>query len=119
MQWQGKSTLSTRYSGLAILIFPETAEIEFINPRKITAELKILIKQQSLQCDVIEDNLKKLKTEIKKQKEENYKNVIERLTTEMNDKKHVLWIYQLKLEFQPGWRYFQWPNLNSNFYGIQ
>ena len=87
---------------MAILIFPETAEIEFINPRKITAELKILIKQQSLQCDVIEDNLKKLKTEIKKPKEENNKNVIERLTTEMNDKKHVLWIYQLKLGFQPG-----------------
>ena len=32
----------------------------------------------------------KLKTEIKKSNEENYKNVIERLTTEMNDKEKRL-----------------------------
>ena len=35
--------------------------------------------------DIMEDNLKKLKTKIKKSKEENCKTVIERLTTEMND----------------------------------
>ena len=58
-----------------------------MNSRKITSELTALIKQQSLQYDIIEDNLKKLKTEInKKRKEENYENVIQRLTTEMNDK---------------------------------
>ena len=32
----------------------------------------------------------KLKTEIKKSKEENYKNVIERITTKMNDKEICL-----------------------------
>ena len=58
-----------------------------MNSRKITSELTALIKQQSLQYGIIEDNLKKLKTEIKKKrKEENYENVIQRLTTEMNDK---------------------------------
>ena len=40
--------------------------------------------------DVIEDNLKKLKTGTKKSKEENYKNVIRRLTTEMNGKEKRL-----------------------------
>ena len=40
--------------------------------------------------DVIEDNLKKLKTGTKKSKEENYKNVIKRLTTEMNGKEKRL-----------------------------
>ena len=36
------------------------------------------------------DNLRKLKTEIKKSKEENYKNVMERLKTEINDKEKRL-----------------------------
>ena len=39
---------------------------------------------------MIEDNLKKLKTEIKKSQEENYKDVIQRLTIEMNDKEKRL-----------------------------
>ena len=38
----------------------------------------------------IEENLKKFKTEMKKSIEEKQKNVIERLTTEMNDKKKHL-----------------------------
>ena len=41
----------------------------------------------------IEENLKKLKTEMKKSIEEKQKNVIERLTTEMNDKKKTSWGY--------------------------
>ena len=40
--------------------------------------------------DVIEDNLKKLKTGTKKSKEENYKNIIKRLTTETNGKEKRL-----------------------------
>ena len=62
-----------------------------MNSSKITSELTALIKQQSLQYDIIEDNLKKLKTEIKKSKGENYKNVTGRIITEMNDKeKHLV-----------------------------
>ena len=57
-----------------------------MNPSKITSELAVLIKQQTLQYDIIEGNLKKLKTEIKNSKKENYKNAIERLITEMKDK---------------------------------
>ena len=48
------------------------------------------INLKSLQYNITEDNLKKLKTEIKKSIEEKYKNVIERLTTEMNDKEKRL-----------------------------
>ena len=39
-----------------------------MNSTKITSELTALTKQQSLQCDLGEDNLKKPKTEIKKSK---------------------------------------------------
>ena len=60
---------------------------EFINSSKIKSELTALIKQQSLQYDTIKDSLQKFKTEIKKSKEENYQNAIERLITEMNDKR--------------------------------
>ena len=51
----------------------ETAEIEFLNSSKILSELTAY--------DIIEDNLKKLKTELKKSIEENYKNIIQILTT--------------------------------------
>ena len=38
-------SLPARYGGLAIPIFQETAEIEFMNTSKITSELTALIKQ--------------------------------------------------------------------------
>ena len=38
-------SLPARYGGLAIPIFQETAEIEFMNTSKITSELTVLIKQ--------------------------------------------------------------------------
>ena len=75
---------------MAIPIFRETAQIEFMNSTKITSELTTLIKQQSLQYDIHQDNLKKLKSKIKKLREENYKNVTERITTEINDKEKRL-----------------------------
>ena len=49
---------------------------------KITSELTAY--------DIMEDNKKKLKTEIKRAIEEKYKNVIERLKTEINDKEKCL-----------------------------
>ena len=76
----------TSLGGLSIPIFHEKVEIEFINSNKITSELATLIKQQSLQYDTHEDNVVKLKTEIKQSKKENYTNVIERITTKMNCK---------------------------------
>ena len=55
-----------------------------MNSSKITSELT------ALQYDIIKDNLKKPKTEINKSIEGNHKNVIERSTTEMNDKEKRL-----------------------------
>ena len=49
-----------------------------MNSSKITSELQ--------HYTIIEDNRKKLKTEIKKSYEGKYENVTEKLTTEMNDK---------------------------------
>ena len=40
---------------------------------------------------------------------------MERLTTEMNDKKNVFGIYQLKLDFQTGSQHFHLPNLDLNY----
>ena len=82
-------SLPTKYDGLAISIFHKTAEIKFMNPSKITSELRALINQQNLQYDIIEDNLKNIQSEMKKFKEEHYKNVIGRLTREMIPKKNV------------------------------
>ena len=45
---------------------------------------------ESLQYDIIEGKLKNLKTEIKKSIGKNYRDVIERSTTEMNDKEKRL-----------------------------
>ena len=67
---------------MAIPVIHKTAEIEFMNSSKVTSELTAY--------DIIEDNLKKLKTEIKKPIEEKCKNVIERLTKKMNHKEKRL-----------------------------
>ena len=75
---------------MAIPIFRETARIEFMNSTKITSELTTLIKQQNLQYDIHQDNLKKLKSKINKPREENYKSVTERITREINDKEKRL-----------------------------
>ena len=57
-----------------------------MNSSKITLELTTYnINKKTLLHDIREDNLKKLKTEIKKSTEENCKNVIERIITKMND----------------------------------
>ena len=61
-----------------------------MNSSKITSKLTALIKEQSLQYDIIKENLKKLKIEKKKSKEEKCKNVIERLTAELNNKEKSL-----------------------------
>ena len=73
--------------------FQWIVEFGFVTSSKITSWLGALIKQESLQYDIIEDNLK-------------------------NDKEKRLvdmWIYQLKLEFQTGSRYLQLLNLDSNY----
>ena len=48
-------SLPTRYGGLAIPIFHETAEIDFMNSSKITSKLTAAIKEQSLRYDIIKD----------------------------------------------------------------
>ena len=96
-------SLPTWYDGLAIPIFHKTAEIEFMNSNKITSELTAY--------DIIEDNLKKLKTEIKKVN----RRKIQKRYRKWITKKNVLWIYQLQVEFHTGWQYFQLQNLDSNY----
>ena len=49
-------SLPDSYSRLGIPIFHETVRIESMNSSKIRSELTALIKQQSLQYDIIEDS---------------------------------------------------------------
>ena len=65
-------SLPTRYGEFAIPIFHETRENE-IRTRSINLK--------SLQYDLIEDNLKKLKTEIKKSLEEKYKKIQKKINS--------------------------------------
>ena len=94
MQWQGKrtnfSTNQVRWIGHSNIWWNRgnwIYELQQNNIRTYNINFK------SLQYDIIEDSLKKLKTEIKKSIEENYKNVIERSAAEINDKKIFLWTY--------------------------
>ena len=87
MQWHGKSTnFSTnqkRWIGYSNISWNSGNWIyEFQQNHIITYSINL----KSLQYDIIEDNLKKRKTEIKKWIEENYNSVIAISTTEMNDK---------------------------------
>ena len=60
----------------------ETAEIQVMNSSKITSERPA--------HDIIEDNLKKLKTEIKESIEEKYKHAVKRFKREMHEKEKRL-----------------------------
>ena len=79
------------------------SEIEFVNSNKIISELTTSIKFQinkSLEYDIYEDNLRKLKTEIKKSKQENCKNVADRIITEISDKEKRLVVLSTQTERQ-------------------
>ena len=60
------------------------------------------------------DNLRKLKTEIKKSKEENYKNM-ERLKTEMNDKEKRLGDTSIQIGISNWFTVLPITELDSNF----
>ena len=87
---QKKVYLATSYGGLAIPRFHETAGIEFMSSSKITSQFTPLIKQRRLQYHILGDNLRKLKTKKEKLKEQNYKNVTKRITTETISKEQCL-----------------------------
>ena len=95
MQWKGKSanfsTIQIWWIGHFIISWNSGNWIYKLQQNHIRT---YSINQKGLQYDIIVDSLKKLKTEIMKSLEGKYKNVIERLTTGMNDtKKNALWIY--------------------------
>ena len=75
---------------MAIPRFHETAGIQFVSFSKIISEFTPLIKQRRSQYHIYGDNLRKLKTVMEKLKEQNYKNVIKRITTEMIYKEQCL-----------------------------
>ena len=62
-------SLPARYGGLAIPVFHEQAEVEYINSRRITTELTSLITDQQMECTVDEVAIKKIKLQIKSEKE--------------------------------------------------
>ena len=65
------------------------AETEFENSRKITSELTPLIINQSIQYNINEKKVKKLKQDTKKIKENNYKSCLQELIAQMNETEGV------------------------------
>ena len=94
--------LPTRYGRLAIPIFYELAETEFQNSRKITSELTPLIIDQSSQYNINERKAKQLKQDIKRIKESNYKNCLQELILQRNEKKNDSLKSALKKAHQTG-----------------
>ena len=79
-------SLPTTYGGLAIPIFHEQAEVEYINSRRIATELTSLITAQQIENTVAKLEIKKIKVEIKNEKENRGKNVMEHLKDNMSEK---------------------------------
>ena len=79
-------SLPTRYGGLAIPVFHEQAEVEYIKSRRITTELASLITDQQMEYKVDEVAIKKIKLQIKNEKENRYENVMEHLKDNMSEK---------------------------------
>ena len=79
-------SLPTRFGGLAITIFHEQAEVGYKNSRRITTELTSLITVQQVEYTVDELAIKKMKLEIKNEKENTYKNIMEHLKDNMSEK---------------------------------
>ena len=78
--------LPTRYRGLAIPFFYEQAEVEYNNSQRITAELTSLITVQQMEYTVDELAIKRIKLEIKNEKENAYKYIKENLKVNMSEK---------------------------------
>ena len=79
-------SLPTRYGGLAIPFFYEQAEVEYNNSRRITAELTSVITVQQMEYTSDELAIKRIKLEIKNEKENAYKYIKENLKENMYEK---------------------------------
>ena len=79
-------SLPTRYGGLAIPIFHEQAKVKYNNSRRITTELTSLITVQQIEYTVDELAIKKIKLEIKNEKENTYKHIMEHLKDNVSEK---------------------------------
>ena len=79
-------SLPTRYGGLAIPFFYEQAEVECNNSRRITAELTSLITVQQMEYTLDELAIKRIKLEIKNEKENAHKYIKENLKENMFEK---------------------------------
>ena len=69
-------SLPTRYGGLNISLFHETAKFEYQNSRIIAKQLTNLIINQDSIYTVNSSDISKLKSKIKAEKEERYKNIL-------------------------------------------
>ena len=79
-------SLPTRYGELAIPIFYEQAEVKYNNSQRITAELTSLITVQQMEYTVDKPVIKKIKLEIKNEKENTYKYITLNLKENMSEK---------------------------------
>ena len=78
-------SLPTRFGGIGIPLFHENSGIEFENSRKLTSSLTDLIKDQSVPYSVNVVEQKKIKTTIKIERENIYKNVLNTLQNRLSE----------------------------------
>ena len=78
-------SLRTRYGGLGIPISHEQAEVEY-NSRRITTELTSLITVQQMEYTVDELAIKIIRLEMKSEKENTYKHIMEHLKDNTSEK---------------------------------
>ena len=79
-------SLPTRYGGLAIPIFNEISSLQHLYSRRITKSLSDAIREQKLGYDIDEAKVKEEKNKISTEKDEQYKAVLEKIRSKMNEK---------------------------------
>ena len=78
-------SLPTRYGGLAIPLFHEIASFEYENSNKLTTSLSQLIKDQSKVYHVNEIDQRKVKSDIRSEREHRYKNTLNEQRNNMSE----------------------------------
>ena len=79
MFWYGQETIITtsRHGRLGLTNFTETSSIEYENSRKVTSALSQSIIDQQIEYSVNKEEIRKIKNEIKQDREGKFKNILD------------------------------------------
>ena len=83
-------SLSARHGRLALTNFTGTSSIEYKNSRKITSALSQSVIDQQIEYSFNTEEIRKVKNEIKQDREGKFKNILESVRNEMNNEQRQL-----------------------------